>query len=748
MSGILWNGAPGTVYTNTTGKFLYQFLVNWHNSCGVCIQMDHAVGPSFPIPLHFRCACRQILIRPGGTSQPAVDFRRKIAELDTIQQNRVVGASNYRLIEKGIVQWSDVVTEGRIRDLREVVSLKRLDLKTMVAAGINPRIAMEAESAVNTTAHTIAEASRARLLDALKAKGLSEEQIRRLVGEKLAGRVTVGGKSPPFAAPPQTPMPPPPSGPVKPPAPAPSPAPMPGPPTTPPKPKPTPKPLSPAKIGEALGFDLKSPEQLIAEKAARQQAEIEGQARLKAGAEALAKKAKEKADPTRMETVRSLGGSTGAKLVKDVEGNLFVLKKGANAGHLKEEAYADDAYRSLGLDVPKSTITQTASGPVKLAEFHQGKTLAELRQSNPAAAAKAEAEIRKGFVADALLGNWDVIGLNADNILVTAQGTVLRIDNGGSLRYRAQGAKKQASQFAPEIAELKTLRDAQINPSAARVFGSITDEEIRSQARAILARKAELLASLPAELRGTIGSRLDDLARVAVEPVQAKAVSAVATTPPVKAAKAEARKAHKAFDRTGDMEAWGKDHFQGWAESLSHDEQVAVKNYTGNGFKWMNDLLRGKAGPPGMMSNPYALAQIDASAAAIAKAKIPEDVIAYRGVKNLHAMGFQNGLADLQPGQVFEEPGFSSTSLSKKKGAEFAHPGLGNESAATPSVVFRVVIPKGSTGAYVNAGEFSVYDDERELLLPPKARYRVVGPHGTATHMGMTIPVVALERID
>lgn len=55
MARIVFNGAPGDVWTNDTGTVQYQLIVDWINSCGLCCQNDHAIGPSWPIPFHRGC---------------------------------------------------------------------------------------------------------------------------------------------------------------------------------------------------------------------------------------------------------------------------------------------------------------------------------------------------------------------------------------------------------------------------------------------------------------------------------------------------------------------------------------------------------------------------------------------------------------------------------------------------------------------------------------------------------------------
>ncbi|HWL71015.1 MAG TPA: hypothetical protein VNS22_21925 [Geminicoccus sp.] len=73
-----------------------------------------------------------------------------------------------------------------------------------------------------------------------------------------------------------------------------------------------------------------------------------------------------------------------------------------------------------------------------------------------------------GFAVDAWLANWGMIGLSNDNLQIGPDGKAVRVDVGGSLEYRPQGAKKV---FGHEVAELASLRDPKVNAQAAAVFG-------------------------------------------------------------------------------------------------------------------------------------------------------------------------------------------------------------------------------------------------------------------------------------
>ena len=191
MSRVTFNGKPGTTWTNDGPKVQYQLLVDWHNSCGLCAQYDHAVGPIWPTPFHRGCRCKQKPIWPGESAVPFVDFRAKIAELDRTQQSRVVGRANLDLIESGVLQWDDVVTSNRVRTLREVVSREKLSIDAMVKAGVQRGQAERTFEAVHTPAHQLAEDARRAALKHLADLGVGKAEVREHFGEAMASRVTI-----------------------------------------------------------------------------------------------------------------------------------------------------------------------------------------------------------------------------------------------------------------------------------------------------------------------------------------------------------------------------------------------------------------------------------------------------------------------------------------------------------------------------------------------------------------------------
>jgi SPP1 gp7 family putative phage head morphogenesis protein len=217
-------------------------------------------------------------------------------------------------------------------------------------------------------------------------------------------------------------------------------------------------------------------------------------------------------DPNSLKVVKKLGGSTGAELVEAPDGTRYVRKRGANPDHLREEFIADSAYRALGVQVPEAKVYETPGGPVKLARFVKGRVLSELKGAEKD---RAEAALRESFVADALLGNWDVIGLGRDNVLQGDDGITYRIDNGGSLRFRAMGARKDAGAFDENPFDLWSLRSPTKGATTAPVFGKLSIFDVADQVEKFRARKTDLINSLPPELRDLVAKRFAQLEEIA-----------------------------------------------------------------------------------------------------------------------------------------------------------------------------------------------------------------------------------------
>ena len=197
----------------------------------------------------------------------------------------------------------------------------------------------------------------------------------------------------------------------------------------------------------------------------------------------------------------SIGGSTGAKLVQDVNGNQYVLKKNPkNNGHVKSEYLANQLYDLLGVKVPDYELYDESGDAVLLSKF--------IPMCKPASLSDYP-KMAEGFIADVLLANWDVY--QNDNCLRDPAGRIIRVDNGGSLTYRAQGGTKP---FDGDI--LKSFNGmVQNNPS---VYQYLTPDDIQKQIKSIQARKEDIVNFLKESgedvLADIMAKRIDGLPKI------------------------------------------------------------------------------------------------------------------------------------------------------------------------------------------------------------------------------------------
>ncbi len=186
-----------------------------------------------------------------------------------------------------------------------------------------------------------------------------------------------------------------------------------------------------------------------------------------------------------IEIVKSLGGSTGAQLVKDKNnGKEYVMKKGASAAHVEEEYLANSIYSCLGISVPNMKLYKSKSGSLILSEYMPNTEVANSNLTDD-----IRKDILNNFVADCLLANWDAY--KNDNILINKDdGKIYRVDNGGSLRFSAQGRDK-GDHFEDEVNELESMVSNNI-----QMTSGLTQKDINKQIKKILKKKDTILSMI------------------------------------------------------------------------------------------------------------------------------------------------------------------------------------------------------------------------------------------------------------
>lgn len=176
------------------------------------------------------------------------------------------------------------------------------------------------------------------------------------------------------------------------------------------------------------------------------------------------------------------GGSNGAQMAKDADGNPWLVKPyRGNVDRVATEALANAVYRELGIDVPNAGIMDDTPGAAP-GETPWKALAYPARDGEIKPWSAPNQELGEGFMADALTGNWDFVGLEQDNILWDAEGHPIRLDQGGTFEFRAMGKSKP---YGPVPTEAWTLRSPM-----GQAFGraAVNDQMLRDQAADIHAR--------------------------------------------------------------------------------------------------------------------------------------------------------------------------------------------------------------------------------------------------------------------
>lgn len=189
-------------------------------------------------------------------------------------------------------------------------------------------------------------------------------------------------------------------------------------------------------------------------------------------------KADEPLDVAGWTQVGEQGGSNPGGMFQGSTGEKWYVKW-IDKEHAQNERLAAKLYEKLGIDVPEIRLAKGADGKTGIAS----RIIDDL--SNQRQAIKDVAGAQEGFVADAWLANWDVVGMEYDNLLAVG-GKAYRVDTGGALLYRAQGGAK-GNLFKATVDELDSLRTASVNAQSAGVFGDITEAKLKAGARRVTA---------------------------------------------------------------------------------------------------------------------------------------------------------------------------------------------------------------------------------------------------------------------
>ena len=204
-----------------------------------------------------------------------------------------------------------------------------------------------------------------------------------------------------------------------------------------------------------------------------------------------------------------LGGSTGAVQHTMPDGRRVVVKRGAHPAHIRNEYDMNRYLNRLGVGVPDASMHEDVHGnPLMMTEYEENA-----RRPDDFATMGDKPRLRRDFVPQALIANWDVLGMDMDNVLIRPDGTPTYVDVGGAGPYRAQGAPK-GDAFGPQVGELESMQSKP--PHTERFYGGMGEEEMGRSFDAYGGQDAmeQALSSLrDAQTRNIMQQRIEDVAR-------------------------------------------------------------------------------------------------------------------------------------------------------------------------------------------------------------------------------------------
>jgi hypothetical protein len=179
---------------------------------------------------------------------------------------------------------------------------------------------------------------------------------------------------------------------------------------------------------------------------------------------------------------RKPAGTAAGALYVDTHGQKWLVKGYGHDDQAKSEVLASHLLRAAGAPAADLKL-------VNLGQSHKGGLGVASRWMDDAQPFNARnpahiKNMQQSFAAHAWLANWDSVGLTHDNVLIH-NGQAVHIDPGGALEFRAMGGRK-GDAFGNKVGELASMRDPNMNPASATVYGGMSPQDIASSAKPVL----------------------------------------------------------------------------------------------------------------------------------------------------------------------------------------------------------------------------------------------------------------------
>ena len=183
--------------------------------------------------------------------------------------------------------------------------------------------------------------------------------------------------------------------------------------------------------------------------------------------------------PLSLATLTRVGSQLGtnpASIYQNSTGERFYLKMLESPMHARNEWIAAQLYKLAGAPVFEYLRCEDSCHVATRWLTLEKKSIAQL-------SAEERQQAQHWLGVHAWSANWDAAGFNGDN-QGAFEGTVLTLDVGGALCFRAHGDPKGKA-FGTEVNELQTLRSDKDNPHAVKLFAGMTGAAIAEAIRVV-----------------------------------------------------------------------------------------------------------------------------------------------------------------------------------------------------------------------------------------------------------------------
>jgi 8-oxo-dGTP pyrophosphatase MutT (NUDIX family) len=416
-------------------------------------------------------------------------------------------------------------------------------------------------------------------------------------------------------------------------------------------------------------------------------------------------------------------GSNPGGIYENLEGKKYYVKHLKTAQHVANELLAADLLAKAGGGTLKYHAVH-GDGPFKNSI---GTDYENLQKDNVEKLSLNEKkQAQSDFALNAWLANWDAAGTGGDNVGVL-NGKALTLDVGGALLYRAMGDPK-GSAFGNDPTEWSTLRDPAKNYDAHKLYGDMTNEELKASVDKLnnITNKDivdavhtyfDANSAVATELTDKLIARRDKLLalgaslKVAAKPASYTPTPTSAPAPPAPTPSAPP----PVYTMANPPPTGHQDHTKvrttiaGWDPAGKPSQ--AISNYKGAGYDEMNALMR-----------YFEIDEDDSTSAKhsrqirdwLNKSSSKEEVVLYRGIPSGEVTKKLISLAKTD--RKTTEHGFASMSSKREFSMNWAKKYGGT------GILYTIRVPAGSKIGTV-AGTSS--DWEEEILAQKASRLKI-----------------------